>query len=225
MNRAERKAPPVGRRAEPGNALLEFILTLPIIIFVTGLTIYMSMAMLTKQQALVGARHHLWHAAGHGGWAPMKLEGWQPAAESGEDWGYRPRGTGEELDRLLDDVEDQTLKGTSDPKARDFWDRLWGNLPGRHETHDSRSFQTQGSLWNFINRTAKADHYRDSSPWHFYHLDVWRIARSGPLRVVFESFRDNLEGEVADHFKPVRDDIIRRWWHGSDVLEQEPEGG
>ena len=202
-----------------GNALLEFVLTLPIIIFVTGLVIYMSLALLTKQQTIVEARHQLWHAVGYGGWSPMRLEGWEPDTGGDPEWGNRPRGTGEELDRLRQNVEPDTIRKVSSPRARDYWDRLWGNLPGRHETHASRSFETQGSLWNFIERTALADHWRDSSAWPFDHLDAWKIARSGPLRVIFESFRDNLSGDVADHFKPTRDDIIQRWWHGSDVLE------
>ena len=214
------------RRARRGNALLEFILTLPIVIFITGLAIYMSLALLTKQETLIEARHQLWHAAQHGSWSPMKLEGWAPAAGvgAGEDFGNRPRGTGEELDRLRPDIEPETIARTSDPKARDYWDRIWGNLPGRHDTHASRSFETQGSLWNFINRTALAVYWRDSSPWHWHHLDAWRIARSGPCKEIFDSFADNLGGDVAEHFRPTRDDIIKRWWHGYDIIDDVAEG-
>ena len=59
------------RRRAPGNALVEFVLTLPIIFFMTGLTIYMSMAMLSKQQALVEARYRLYRTATNGYWPPM----------------------------------------------------------------------------------------------------------------------------------------------------------
>ena len=38
------------RRKARGNALLEFLLTIPIIVFVAGLTIAMSFAMLAKQK-------------------------------------------------------------------------------------------------------------------------------------------------------------------------------
>ena len=218
--------PRLARCRRRGNALLEFILTLPIVIFITGLAIYMSLALLTKQETLIEARHQLWHAAQHGSWSPMRLEGWAPAAGvgTGEDFGNRPRGTGEELDRLRPDIEPETIARTSDPKARDYWDRIWGNLPGRHDTHASRSFETQGSLWNFINRTALAVHWRDSSPWHWHHLDAWRVARSGPCKEIFDSFADNLGGDVAEHFRPTRDDIIKRWWHGYDIIDDVAEG-
>jgi len=214
------------RSARRGNALLEFILTLPILIFVTGLTIYMSLAMLAKQQALVEARHHLWHAAQHGGWSPLKLEGWAPTdvPASEEDYGHRPRGVGDELERLRPEIEPATVQKTSNSDALEYWERLWGNLPGRHETRASRSFETQGSLWNFLNRTAHAAHWRDSSPWHFQHLDAWKIARSGPLREIFDPFAQYLGGDVADHFQQTRDDIIKRWFHGYDVLDDVAEG-
>ena len=219
--RNERRARPRRvRSARRGNALLEFLLTLPILIFVTGLTIYMSLAMLAKQQALVQARHHLWHAARHSDWSPLKLEGWAPVEpDDEEDYGNRPRGSGDELERLRSEVEPATLQRTSDADAREYWERFWGNLPGRHETHAAWSFEAEGSLWDFLNRTALAAHWHDSSPWRFYHLDAWRIARSGPLRPVFESFGTYLGGSVADHFRPTRDDIINRWFHGQDVLD------
>ncbi|HUW99957.1 MAG: hypothetical protein WBD63_08370 [Phycisphaerae bacterium] len=217
---------PRGRRHRRGNALLEFLLTLPILIFVTGLTIYMSLAMLTKQQALVDARHQLWHAAQYGGWSALKLEGWTPTQPTGdeEDYGNRPRGGGDELERLRPEIEPATVQKTSNADALEYWERLWGNLPGRHETHAERSFETQGSMWDFLARTAQAVHWRDSSPWHFHHLDAWKIARSGPLREIFDPFSEYLGGDVAEHFRDTRDDIIKRWFHGYDVLEDVAEG-
>ena len=208
--------PAGGSRARRGNALLEFVLTLPIIFFLTGLTMYLSFGMLSKQKTLVDARRALWRSAGHGQWSPMRLEGHTPGFVE-DDGTRRPRGTGEELQRLRPDVEPATIARTTNPDARDYWYRLWDNLPGRHEAHASRSFadKVSGNMWNFIAKTTEAGHWRDSSPWHFHHLDAWEIARSGPLREIFEAFRDHLEMEqFAPHFEPTRDDIMNRWWHG-----------
>jgi hypothetical protein len=229
------------RPAARGNALLEFVLTLPIIIFMTGLTIYMAMAMLTKQQALVEARLRLWRAAGWY-WPPMKLEGWDPTTDPNfhdppPNAGHMPRGEGEELDRLYQEVSPQTVNRVSNAKARQYWERLWGNLPGRHETEASMSFETHGRMWDFIEKTAEADHFRDSSPWHYQHLDAWMIARSGPLKEIFDAFRDNLPPNilpdvtqpfrVRNPFEPTREDVYDRWWHGSDILRTQqtmPQG-
>jgi len=215
---------PKRRRARKGNALLEFVLTLPIIIFMAGLTMYMSFAMLTQQKALVACRRSLWRSAGHGHWTPMKLEGTEPILDDIDDDTHRPRGAGEELERLRPEVEPETLARTSNPRAREYWFRIWDNLPGRHESEASRSFKTTGRLWNFIRRTSHAKHQRDSSPWHFYHIDAWKIARAGPLKEIFDAFYDHLEMETfAPHFEPTRDDIMRRWWHGDDVLREEDQ--
>ena len=218
-NRPRRLA---ARRRAPGNALIEFVLTLPIIFFMTGFTIYMSMAMLTKQQTLVEARYKLWHFSNGFYWSDMKLEGWQPIpGASDPDRGHRPRGTGEELDRLRADVEPNTIARTDNAEARDFWQRLWDNLPGRHKVLKQQSFQTKGKMWNFLDTTAQASHTRDSSTWHFHHLDVWRIARAGPLQNIFQAFYDNLMDPLQvpnaeDVFGPTRKDIFERWWHATE---------
>jgi hypothetical protein len=213
------------RHVRRGNALAEFVLTLPVIIFVLGLTITMSLAMLARQEAIVEARHNLW-AAANGGWTPMNLEGWDPAqVQPAANAGDMPRGSGEELDRLQPEVAQPAQNATGNAAARDYWDHIWGNLPGRHHTHAAQSFKRPGNLWNFIDNNASADHYRDSSPWHFYHLDAWRIARTGPVKPIFDAFEKNLPPDVPIFFKPTRDDIIQRWFHGYDILDQEAQIG
>lgn len=201
------------------------MLTLPIVIFMAGLTMYMSFAMLARQNALVACRRSLWRSAGHGHWTPMELEGTNPYVpdDAEPDDTRRPRGEGEELDRLRPEVEPETIATTTNPLAREYWYRIWDNLPGRHESKASRPVQTP-PLWKFIKGPARAEHKRDSSPWHFYHIDAWKIARAGPLKEIFEAFRQNLEMQTfAPHFEPTRDDIMRRWWHGSDILSQEDQ--
>jgi hypothetical protein len=197
-----------------GNALLEFVLTLPIVVFVAGLGFYMSLAMLAKQEALVAARHNLWRSAQHGHWSDLDMRDiW--SNDAGDDSESRPRGSGEELNRLREEVEPDTVARTNNSAALDYWDRLWGNLPGRHRTRASRRFESEGSLWDFLPREAKAEYFRDSSPWHFHHIDAWKIARSGPLKPIFDSFRENLQGDVAEHFRETRDDIIERMFHAT----------
>jgi hypothetical protein len=174
----------VARRRAGGNALLEFLLTIPIIVFVAGLTVYMSMAMLAKQQALVEARANMYKWS-HGGWSAMKLEGWDPSLST---------------------------PGVDGPN--------WDNLPGRFKTNTTKTFKT-APMWSFIETSAAADHVRDSSAWHYDHLDIWKIARSGPLSEVFNAFRQNLQiNDVAPHVIPTRNDIYTRWWHADNMLGQ-----
>ena len=208
------------RRCARGNALLEFLLAIPIIVFVAGLTVYMSMAMLAKQSALIEARYNLYKAS-HGGWSPMKLEGWDPDLTNPGTGGVnQPRGYGEDLDRLKPEIGPSTTAQVSNPLARDWWERIWDNLPGRLKTNSTKTFTT-APMWNFLEKSADADHQRDSSSWHFQHLDIWKIARSGPLSEVFNDFRQNLSlGQVAPHIKPTCDDIYTRWWHAGDLLGQ-----
>ena len=204
------------RRGRPGNALLEFVLTLPILFFLTGLTMFLSFGMLSKQKTLVDARRAVWRSAGHGHWTAMRLEGHTTGVVE-DDGTNRPRGTGEELTRLRHDIEGEILAHTSDPDASDYWGRIRDNLPGRHEAHASRSFadKVTGNMWGFLRKRTRSEHWRDTSPWHFHHLDAWKIARSGPLSEIFEAFRRHLEtAQVAPHFEATRDDIMNRWWHG-----------
>jgi len=213
---------PRRNRARRGNALLEFVLTLPIVVFLAGLAIYMSLAMLAKQQAVRASRHSLWSEAQHGHWSDLNLdEGWDPLAGAGDR--DHPRGRGEELERLRQEIEPATIARTSNPDAQTYWYRLWGNLPGRHRSFAAKTFEARGSLWDFLDRRAESEYFRDSSPWHYYHIDAWKIARSGPLRHIFDSFRENLQGDVAEHFKEVRDEIIRRMFHASGTELDDPD--
>lgn len=215
------------RRRVRGNALLEFLLTIPIIVFVAGLTITMSVAMLSKQQALVEARADMYKWS-HGGWSPMKLTGWDPSQSApGVGGPNRPRGYGEDLDRLQPEIAPSTIARIGDPLTRDWWERIWDNLPGRFKVEKTKRFET-APMWNFIETSAHADHVRDSSPWHFDHLDIWRIARDGALSEVFNTFRQSLQfssGALAPHVRPTCDDIYRRWWHGSDLMGPQLPGG
>jgi hypothetical protein len=207
------------RRARPGNALVEFVLTLPFVFFLMGLTMVMAIAMLTKQKALVQVRADLWASAGSGYWSDLKLEDYTPGITPADNTN-RPRGSGEELDRLRADIWSETFGATTDSMAHDYWARIWDNLPGRHDHHVSMTSRFGNKL---INGTVHAEHFRDTSCWQFSHIDAWRIARSGPLKEIYESFRDNLETQVAPHFEPTRDDIIKRWWHGQDVLQDQAD--
>jgi hypothetical protein len=203
-----------GRRPAAGNALLEFILTLPIVVFVAGLTIYMSMAMLTRQQALFEARHVLVNSANTDhGWSSMKLETWLPGLNRPHPNENLPRGTGEELDRLRADIYNDTFGRCSNALARSYGDLIWSNLPGRREVNTSASFTTNGRMWDFIEKTATAYRTGDSSPWYYHDLDTWQMARASALQEIFKAFYNGLQGQVAPHFQPTRDDLIQRWWH------------
>jgi hypothetical protein len=152
----------------------------------------------------------------------MKLEGWDPdLSNPGVGGVNQPRGFGEDLDRLQPEIAPSTIARVSTPDARSYWERLWDNLPGRFRTESTKTFKT-APMWNFLDKSAAADHVRDSSAWHFHHLDAWKIARSGPLGDIFRAFRQYLTAtSIAPHIKPTRDDIYQRWWHAGDILSQE----
>ena len=203
------------RRPAAGNALIEFILTLPIVVFVAGLTIYMSTAMLTRQQALFEARHIILNSSNtDDGWSSMKgLETWLPGVGGHHANDNLPRGTGEELDRLRADIYNDTFAKCSSAAARDYGELIWSNLPGRRDVHTSASFTTSGRMWDFIEKTVTADRCGDTSPWYYHDLDTWQMARASALQDVFKAFYSNLQGSVAPHFQATRDDIVQRWWH------------
>jgi hypothetical protein len=211
--------------ARPGNALIEFLLCIPVIVFIAGLTMYMSMAMVTRQDALVEARYELWTSASNNAWSLEQLDGFDPSSFTPPKTGYgqKPRGYGEELDRLRPEVEPKALAATQDTKAGDYWRRLWDNLPGRSNIEVSKTFTSSGKMWDFIDHTAMAQHWRDASEWRYYHLDAWKIMRTGPLQEIYNAFNDHLQASVAPHFQQVHDDIMSRWWDTGKTNQQDPD--
>jgi hypothetical protein len=84
-------------------------------------------------------------------------------------------------------------------------------------------------MWAFIDKTATSDQCADQNEWRNFSIDCWKIARSGPLQPIFQSFWDNLgansdvgSGGVMpttdDPFQRTRDDILNRWFHAGDLL-------
>jgi hypothetical protein len=184
----------------------------------------MSMAMLTKQKALKEARATLWREA-QGGWSPMKLEGRDPSySDPGVGGKHLPRGDGEDLDRLRPDLQRVGVPRTVIGEASKYWPRIWDNLPARHETESTKTFQT-APMWNFLETSADASHKRDSSPWYFYHLDAWRIARAGPLAEFFGVFRAEFENSSnLNQFESTRKEFFRRLFHAGDIMSQNQGG-
>jgi len=220
------------RRRARGNAILEFVLTLPILFFVTGLTMYMAIAMLTKQHAVLEARCNLWESGGWY-WPPMKLEGYTPLPVSSPipvpaNAGDMPRGSGDDLAWLIPEIEPKILATTTNPEARNDWAQIRDNMPGRHQTHTSESFTTDGQMWNFIDKTASGDHYRDSSPWHYDHLDIWKIMRCEAAKEIWQDFYTHLYSPPPMTSEPFYDtchDILNRWFEAKDILDKAGSGG
>jgi len=196
--------------------MIEFLLTVPFVMFLAGLTVHTANGLLTKQRTILDARHQVYLA--RDSWSSANVDTSYDGSGSGD--ASRPRGTGESLDRLRSDIESDTLDQVSSASAVDFWNRVFGNLPGRQSAESTRSFETQGELYAFIPTALTSDHRCDQNEWRFSDIDVWRIARSGPLQVVFAAFLDNLQGEVAAPFEKTRTDILDRWWRGQDALEE-----
>jgi hypothetical protein len=167
----------------------------------------MSTAMLTKQKTLISARHSLWNSAAHRAWTQMNLDpGWNPAASGGQE-GDMPRGTGEGLDQLQNRIEPPILQQADNADAIEYFQRVWGNLPGRHEQHSRTGFSTGAPLWSFLNRTVEGDHYRDSSPWPIWHLNAWKICQENTLLEFRETFHAELD-VVQEPFEYTRDLIL-----------------
>jgi hypothetical protein len=200
---------------------------LPIIMMLAGLTMFMSFAMLARQEALIDARYRVWSSANNNAWSLENLEGfdpvaWTPPAKVG--YGSMPRGYGEELDLLRQDIDSKMLSTSDNSRADNFWQRLRDNLPGRSSINVSKQWQSTGQLWwAHLDHTATAAHFRDASEWRYYHLDAWQIARSGPLQDIYNAFNSNLNGQVFPYFQATRNDIMLRWWDTGRTPTQDPD--
>ncbi|MDK1032318.1 MAG: hypothetical protein QGD94_09955 [Planctomycetia bacterium] len=187
---------------------MEFCMSLPIIIAVVGLTIYFSFAMLTKQETLIAARHSLWNAAAYGAWSQMNLDpNWNPT-EGTSQGGNTPRGVGKGLDDLAQRIQPAILALSGNGVATDYFDRVWGNLPARHEQHSTKQFDTKTQLWSWLDSTVKAAHYRDSSEWTIWHINAWKICQENTLADFHKVFHGELD-VVEEPFEYTRDRILK----------------
>jgi len=201
--------------------MVEFILMLPLMIFIAVLGTYLALGMRTKQLTLIDARFDLWRNINHWwhywddsshGWSE-----WDPDATgeigTGAAGGNRPRGTGEALDYLYENAGAEARNMTNNSEADEYFRRIWNNLPGRHEVRRGQMLRT-AELVDFLEGEVKARHLLDSSAWPIAHERFWILAQHGPMKEINEIFHEELE-DVPPEFMRMRDEVLHNWFEES----------
>lgn len=201
--------------------MAEFILMLPVMIFIVALGTYLAIGMRTKQLTLIDARFDLWRHINHWwhrwddsshGWSE-----WNPDATgeigTGAAGGNRPRGTGEALEYLYENAGVHARNATNNSQADALFRRIWNNLAGRHEVRRSQTFQTV-DLVDFLEGPVKAKHVMDSSTWPIAHERYWMLAQYGPMKVINGIFHEGLQ-DVPPEFMRMREEVLHNWFEES----------
>lgn len=209
------------RRRERGGAMVEFILMIPLMIFIVVLGTYLALGMRTKQLVLVDARFDLWRNINNWwrywddsshGWPEWDANAIGEIG-GGADSSNRPRGTGEALDYLYENAGAYARDVTTNSQADEYFRRIWNNLPGRHEVRRGQMLQS-AEMTSFLDGEVKARHVMDSSAWPIAHLRLWILAQHGPMKEINEIFHEELQ-DVPPEFMRMREEVFHNWFEES----------
>ncbi|MBN2584241.1 MAG: hypothetical protein JXL80_14355 [Planctomycetes bacterium] len=218
MNHATHKRPHHRRPYRRGAAMVEFLLMIPIIVFVISIGCYMAIGMRCKQDTLVRSRYDLWLNINQW-WHDWDEEvthwsAWDTGANgsipSPVNEGNRPRGTGEALEHLYDEAGREAYETSSNMETQDYFRRIWNNLPGRHVVRRTRTLETSEAV-SFLESDVHGRHIMDSSTWPVAHLRLWYFAQYGPMKEINDIFHDELD-DMPDEYKRVREEILHNWF-------------
>jgi len=218
MRRTAYNHAPARRKTRPGGAMVEFLLMIPILLFIMALGGYMALGMRTKQDTLVRSRYDLWRNINQ--WwhdwddAVAYWSDWDPTASgpigTPVDTSNRPRGSGEALEYLYKEAGDDAYGMTDNAQAQAFFRTIWNNLPGRHVVRRGRTLEA-AEIVRFLSSEIRGRHQMDSSTWPIAHLRLWYFAQYGPMQEINGIFHDEL-ADVPDEFKRVRDEVLHNWF-------------
>jgi hypothetical protein len=220
------------RRVAPGAALAEFVLMLPIMMFIAAFAVYLGLGLWKKQDTQVVVRHNVWRH--------VERTWWHHDEHSWPDWNgnangpvgtgattddLRPRGTGEELRYLYDNAGRAAANASINAQADDYFRRVWNNLPGRHHGVQTVDFRTNSPAFEFLNGEVRTDYYHDSVSWTHGQEPIWLIAQYGPMALIKALFETQL-ADVPPEFHRMREEVLHawfkeeamdnwNWWHGA----------
>jgi hypothetical protein len=198
--------------------MFEFLLMVPLLMFILALGGYLALGMRSKQDTLVRSRYDLWLNINQW-WHNWTEEvthwsAWDTGADgpigSAANTGNRPRGTGEELEYLYKEAGADAYNATDNTMARAYFRTIWNNLPGRHVVRRSRTLETASAV-EFLASEIRGQHTMDSSTWPVAHLRLWHFAQQGPMKEINQIFNEELQ-DVPDEYKRARAEILHNWF-------------
>jgi len=231
----------LNRRRVPGAAMVEFVLLLPIIILITGLSMYLALGLSTKEDLAVHTRYQVWRdlqdsymsptwwwrddmggdpnsTRWDGTWSPGDLTA-NGAPGTGCGTQSQPRGTGDALDYVLANAGQEADSFTSNPAAQQLFNLAWNNLPGRYDVRQSVDYESATPLYKYLNGNIYCELQIDTPDWTHGQLPLWVIAngQDGPMSQVRQIFTNAL-ANVPEPFQKMNQEVIHGWFTESYMM-------
>jgi hypothetical protein len=221
--------------------MLEFLLFLPIMLFIGGLAIYLALGIHVKERSWVKVRQEVWNSGGRNqnnngtDWQPYYTAGrtdgswspWDPSATGDIGDGAatsteaEPRGTGEELDYLFTNAGSNALSATGESLSIDYFHRIWNNLCGRRLATVSGRYTTHSDMFEWMDATIRTQYASDTPTWVHGQLPIWLIAQYGPMAEIKAAFDRHLS-TVPPEFDRMASELRHSWFEEHFMTTRNP---
>ncbi|KKM78637.1 hypothetical protein LCGC14_1357950 [marine sediment metagenome] len=179
-----------GRLHRRGTAMIEFVLILPVLAVILGLTFFVGWAMMRKHQVIVADRYAAWQRVEVGAWPTEEKLNEKFFADKALDVSLESMGLKRETAEDLVS-EAGSLNRRSESLAEEL---LLDRFPRGRRAHLTASFPGHQSPWQReklkLIRTIQSRHGREGITWRRDEVNCW--------------------GTLRDQFYPELDDALQR---------------
>ncbi len=165
---------PPARLHRRGTAMTEFVLIVPVLGVILGLTFFFGWALMHKHQVLIADRYAAWKRIETGSW---------PTEEELNEIAFANRATdvqiGGSQHELRETAEDLVGEvGSRHEMARALADELTVNrFPAGRRAHVAASFDANQALWEKFTGHIRHRHAREGVTWRRDEVNCWSVLR------------------------------------------------
>jgi len=169
-----------------GQAMIEFLLTVPLLLLILFLIVTFGKGFRLKQRAVVGSRYAAWHTAQTGGAGTMD--------EFRQDFFYGDTTGSHAAVASPDDGKNDFGTRLDLPVGAmtDYWDHAQANARGESRQRAAVDYEPPGSVYRYALERIGETTTREYQTWHWGDFNFW------------EFFGERLMQEATDR----RDDVL-----------------
>lgn len=157
-----------------GTATIEFVMVIPLLGIVVGLTFFFGWTMMHKHQALIAGRHAAWRRIETGSW-PSEGD-LDAVCFAGEAANVQLSGSSGGLQQTAADLVTEVglQDALAEPLARQL---LLSRFPAGRRAHVAASFDSDQPLWERFTGHINSRHGREGVTWRREEVNCWSTLR------------------------------------------------
>jgi len=190
-------------RSERGQAMLEFLIALPLLLLIVFLIVSFGKGFRLKQRAVVASRHAAWHIAMRGYQGELELDPFQDNFFYGDETASHSGGGGPGSGK--DDFVNRLNLGAG--PMIEYWNDRSPSLSGTSFRRAAVDYTPPGRVYRYALERIGERSGRERQWWQWGDVNMWRF------------FGEHLMEEATDRRQDMRDEVDQAAQQGLSTID------